>query len=212
MRGERLCHLVDWERAKLAAAGVLLSPFTPLLFMGEEYAEPAPFLYHVSHSDPKLQRAVREGRRAEFRHFFGAEEPPDPQDAGSFVRSKLSQTLAREGCHAIMHDLYRELICIRKSHPAICPEAPGSWSVSHYGESVLEYRLMRDSCSIRVILNFGERSFRHESLELEQQLLNTADLRWACESSRTSAAPEPTVVQPLSCIVSGSCKHGGPIG
>src|SRR5439155_1354127 len=64
-RGERLSRLVDLEGLKLAAGMVLLSPFVPLLFMGEEYGEEAPFLYFVDHSDPKLVRAVRRGRRAE---------------------------------------------------------------------------------------------------------------------------------------------------
>jgi maltooligosyltrehalose trehalohydrolase len=68
-RGERLSSLFDWESLKLAAGLVLLSPHIPLLFMGEEYNETAPFLYFVSHGDPALIEAVRRGRREEFARF-----------------------------------------------------------------------------------------------------------------------------------------------
>ena len=66
---DRLSALVSFEGLKLAAAVVLLSPFIPLLFMGEEYGETAPFPYFVSHSDPDLIEAIRRGRREEFAHL-----------------------------------------------------------------------------------------------------------------------------------------------
>ena len=76
----------------LAAFCTLLSPFTPLLFMGEEYGEPAPFQFFSDHIDPEIAQATREGRRREFAAFaaFG-EEVPDPQDPETFVRSKLTR-------------------------------------------------------------------------------------------------------------------------
>jgi maltooligosyltrehalose trehalohydrolase len=79
MRGERLSQLVCRERMKLAAGVVFLSPFIPLLFMGEEYGETAPFPYFISHSDADLVEAVRRGRREEFAAFGWSQEPPDPQ-------------------------------------------------------------------------------------------------------------------------------------
>ncbi|HEY5542871.1 MAG TPA: hypothetical protein VIM04_06415, partial [Candidatus Binatia bacterium] len=69
MLGERLSQLVSFEALKLAAGAVILSPFIPLLFMGEEYGEEAPFQYFISHSDPQLVDAVRDGRRQEFAAF-----------------------------------------------------------------------------------------------------------------------------------------------
>ena len=93
----------------LAALCTLLSPFTPMLFMGEEYGELAPFQYFTNHIDPDIAEATRNGRRAEFASFasFGG-EIPDPEDPATFERSKLSrnrdQGLAR---------LYRELIAMR---------------------------------------------------------------------------------------------------
>ena len=89
-RGERLDALVPRGACKLAAALLLLAPETPLLFMGQEYGETAPFQFFTDYGDPALQQAVREGRRREFEHFvaFGG-EVPDPQDPQTFERSKL---------------------------------------------------------------------------------------------------------------------------
>ena len=85
-RGERLSSLCDWESLKLAAGLVLLSPYIPLLFMGEEYGETAPFLYFVSHGDPALVEAVRRGRREEFARFTWKGEVPDPQAEETFLQ------------------------------------------------------------------------------------------------------------------------------
>src|SRR5690606_5683570 len=88
MLGERLITLTDFASAKLAAATVILSPFVPLLFMGEEYGETAPFLYFTSHGDENLVQAVREGRKAEFAEFARHAEPPDPQSRATFEQSR----------------------------------------------------------------------------------------------------------------------------
>ena len=98
MLGERLGALVTLEHLKVAAGALLLSPFVPLLFMGEEYAEPAPFLYFVSHSDPALVEAVRRGRRDEFAAFAGRGEVPDPQAVET--SSGLGSTMHSRGRHA----------------------------------------------------------------------------------------------------------------
>ncbi|MBV8430711.1 MAG: malto-oligosyltrehalose trehalohydrolase [Solirubrobacterales bacterium] len=97
----------------LAAFCTLLAPFTPLLFMGEEYGEPAPFQFFSDHIDPEIAEATREGRRAEFAAFASFKnEVPDPQDVATFQRSKLTRErdpkLAR---------LYAELIAVRRELP-----------------------------------------------------------------------------------------------
>jgi maltooligosyltrehalose trehalohydrolase len=119
MLGERLSSLVDFESLKCAAAAVLLSPQIPLLFMGEEWGERAPFLYFVSHGDPALVEAVRKGRKEEFKGFVGKEEPPDPQDEATFYRSKLSwdRDWVEKG---ILLEWYRRLIRIRKAVGGVC--------------------------------------------------------------------------------------------
>ncbi len=119
MLGERLGHLVSFEALKLAAGVVILSPYIPLLWMGEEYGETAPFLYFVSHSDPELVRAVQQGRRDYFGAGDGNIEPPDPLDERTFLRSKLGQSLVQQGVHCVLHDFYAELIRLRKTVPAL---------------------------------------------------------------------------------------------
>lgn len=118
MMGERLSSLTDIRRARLAAALVLLGPYVPLLFMGEEYAESAPFLYFTSHSDEGLIKAVREGRKREFESFGWKQEPPHPDLIETFMSSKLSAAFAAREPHTGMLEFYRRLIALRKSHDA----------------------------------------------------------------------------------------------
>jgi len=118
-RGERLAQLVSFDRLKLAAGVVLLAPFLPLLFMGEEYGETHPFLYFTSHGDPGLVEAVRIGRRAEFAAFAWGGEVPDPQDPATFAASKLQHDLAERGQHRALRELYRELLRLRRALPAL---------------------------------------------------------------------------------------------
>ncbi len=109
--GERLTHLVPLGAQKLAAALLLLAPETPLLFMGEEYREAAPFQFFCDFGDPDLRRAVSEGRRREFKDFDW-QEVPDPQDPATFERSKLRG--AGQAEQRKMLDWYSKLIGLRK--------------------------------------------------------------------------------------------------
>lgn len=117
MAGDRLSSLVDPDVLRVAAAATVLSPFLPLLFMGEEYAEPAPFPYFVSHTDPDLVRAVREGRRREFSGFGWEGEPPDPQAEETFRSARIDPSLRHDGEHARMYAWYRALLATRRSWP-----------------------------------------------------------------------------------------------
>jgi maltooligosyltrehalose trehalohydrolase len=119
MLSERLSQLVPFEALKLAAGVVLLSPFLPLLFMGEEYGETAPFPYFISHSEPGLVEAVRKGRRDEFAAFQWQGELPDPQSQDTFLSAKLNHHLKDEGQHRVLLESYRELIRLRKETPAL---------------------------------------------------------------------------------------------
>src|SRR5256885_1202713 len=93
-----------------------LPPFVPLLFMGEEYGETAPFQYFTSHSDPALVEAVRKGRREEFAPFGWADRVPDPQDENTFERSRLDHSRKGQEPHRTLFRFYRELIRIRKDY------------------------------------------------------------------------------------------------
>lgn len=114
MKGDRLNTLVSFEAVKLAAGVVLLSPNIPLLFMGEEYGEEAPFQYFVSHSDPELIEAVKRGRKEEFAGFQWEGEIPDPQDEATFLRSKVRLDLRYDEKHKILFEFYKALIALRR--------------------------------------------------------------------------------------------------
>jgi len=119
MNGERLSALVDFEALKLVAGVVILSPNIPLLFMGEEYGEESPFLYFISHSDPDLVGAVREGRKAEFREYIVSGEPPDPQSVDTFTRSRINWDKRYEGKNLVILDYYKQLIDLRNKLPSL---------------------------------------------------------------------------------------------
>ncbi len=116
--GERLASLVPPDRTRLAAALVLLSPYLPLLFMGEEYGETAPFLYFVEHGDPELVEAVREGRRKELDVLGTLGTPADPQAEDTFVRSRLEWSRRGTDEGARMLRLYSDLLALRRERGA----------------------------------------------------------------------------------------------
>jgi maltooligosyltrehalose trehalohydrolase len=119
MLGERLSLLTDFAGLKVAAGAVLWSPYLPMLFMGEEYGETAPFLYFISHGDPSLVEAVRKGRKEEFAYFGWQEDPPDPQAESTFERSKLNHDLRHQGRHKTLYEFYKTLLELRKTIPAL---------------------------------------------------------------------------------------------
>ena len=119
-QGDRLSHVVDVGRVKIAAAMVLLGPFVPMLFAGEEFAASTPFQYFTDFHDKELGRAVSEGRRREFVAFgWSPQEVPDPQDVETFLRSKLGWNEMHEGTHAEVLNWYRRLITLRREEIAL---------------------------------------------------------------------------------------------
>src|SRR5581483_3335682 len=119
MLGERLGQLAGLEAAKLALGSVLMAPFVPLLFMGEEQAASTPFQYFTSHTDPELGEAVRRGRAAEFAGFGWNAETPDPQDESTFARSRLDWEERGRPPHSQVLDLCRELLSLRRALPPL---------------------------------------------------------------------------------------------
>jgi maltooligosyltrehalose trehalohydrolase len=115
--GERIAGLVGPDLAKVAAAFVLLGPFLPLLFQGEEWAASAPFLFFADHGDPELVAAVRAGRRQEFAAFHRGDDLPDPESEASFRRSCLDWAEIEREPHASVLAWYRELLDLRARLP-----------------------------------------------------------------------------------------------
>src|SRR5262249_5089929 len=139
-------------------AVVVLSPFVPLLFMGDEYGETAPFQYFVSHSDEKLIEAVRNGRREEFASFNWTGQPPDPQAEETFRRSKLNHSLKQKSCHRALLEYHKELIRLRKALPALRTLSKEKMDVVSFEEEcVLIVRRWSGNNEVLAIFSFKDR-------------------------------------------------------
>ena len=176
--GERLSQLVSFEGLKLAAGITMLAPFTPLLFMGEEYGETTPFQYFTSHSDAKLAEAVRQGRRADFQSFHWAKDVPDPQAESTFARSKLNHALAQEEPHRTLLRFYQMLLHFRREQQL----SRAQHSVAEF-ESAPAVMLLfgEDSRSQAAVFHFGETPI-DLGLTLPrgcwEKRIDSADLTW----------------------------------
>ena len=142
--GDRPSQLLTPGQLAVKAALVIGSPYTVLLFMGEEWGASTPFQYFSSHPEPDLARATAQGRKAEFaEHGWDTAEIPDPQDPATFRRSKLNWDEAGEGTHDRLLRTYRELIALRRTEPELADpwldhlhidfDESGRWIVMHRG-------------------------------------------------------------------------------
>jgi len=188
---ERLSKLVSFEALKLAAGAILLSPFVPLVFMGEEYGETAPFPYFVSHSEPALIEAVRRGRREEFATFEWQSELYNPQDETTFLAAKINHKLREEGQHQTLLELYKELIRLRKATPALACLSKDRMEVLGYEkERIIFIRRWDENNEAIVAFNFSD---RQTSVVLPfpsglwHRRLDSAEERW---QGKGNIAPE----------------------
>jgi maltooligosyltrehalose trehalohydrolase len=118
--GDRIAALVPHDLLKVGAGLVLTSPYTPMLFMGEEWGADTPWQYFTDHVDPGLARAVARGRRAEFaRHGWAATDVPDPEDDETFLRSRLDWSQSGLDAHRDMLAWYTGLIALRRARPEL---------------------------------------------------------------------------------------------
>jgi maltooligosyltrehalose trehalohydrolase len=135
----------------LAALWTLLSPYVPMLFMGEEHGETRPFQFFTDHIDPFIADATREGRRREFAAFAGFEgEVPDPQDPATFARSVIDP----EGGDPGLRELYRRLLALRREMPADAPrvrhDPEAGWVASRRGALEVVSNFGRDTVEVPV--------------------------------------------------------------
>lgn len=150
--GERLSRLVSFEAQKLAAGLVLLSPFVPLLFMGEEYGETSPFLYFIDHGDPDLVEAVRKGRSAEFAEFGWGQAVPDPQDPSTFEASKLRGGKTEH--QQILRKLYQQLMAFRRENEL---GVDAEWQITADEEQkCLRASRNRNGTTLTIVFNFSK--------------------------------------------------------
>jgi maltooligosyltrehalose trehalohydrolase len=125
--GDRLTHLVDLNFQAAAATMLLSLPYTPLLFMGQEWGAQTPWLFFTDFADPALGELVTEGRRAEFAsHGWSAEDVPDPQAGQTFRRSVLEWSQADTGSGARLADWYRTLLHLRRANPGLGSAVAGA--------------------------------------------------------------------------------------
>ena len=117
--GERSSTLLSFAGQKLSAAVLLCTPNLPLLFMGQEYGETAPFQYFTSHTDASLIDTVRAGRREEFAAFDWPREFPDPQAEATFLASKLDWSLCEQAQQAALLRFYCDLLALRAGAPCL---------------------------------------------------------------------------------------------
>jgi maltooligosyltrehalose trehalohydrolase len=203
VRGERLAAQAGLERAKLAAGAVLVSPYLPLLFMGEEYAEPAAFPYFTSHESPELADAVRRGRAAEFAAFRWDAEPPDPQAEGTFLSARLRWDAREEGRHAGVLAFYRELLRLRRDLAPLGTGDPGALETARTDEPpVVWVRRASGGEETVACLHFGDAD---SDLEVPfcgpwRVVLDSADARFA-GPGQGSLAGRRLRVRPASFVL-----------
>jgi maltooligosyltrehalose trehalohydrolase len=151
--GDRPSQNLTGGQLAIKAALALGSPYTAMLFMGEEYGASTPFQFFSSHPEPELARATAEGRKAEFaEHGWDADEIPDPQDPQTFARSKLNWTEVDSGEHARLRRLYRDLIALRHDDPDLTDAALEHLTVD-YDEDQRWIALSRGR--LRIVCNLG---------------------------------------------------------
>jgi len=187
--GDRLSTCVSFEQLKLAAACVLLSPHAPLLFMGEEYGETAPFPYFVHHSDVALIDAVRKGRRQEFDGFGWQGDVPDPQDAATFLSARLDWAKRGEGHHRTLLSWYRELLRVRREQPLLTQSVPVEEHVQSFEtDKALVVWRRGERAALVLAFNFGDTGWDGGVELLEGRwvkLLDSADEGWGGPGSGT---------------------------
>jgi maltooligosyltrehalose trehalohydrolase len=138
--GDRLTAMLPAAALRLLAGLVLLPPYVPLLFMGEEYGETAPFPFFVDHGDAHVIDATRRGRAEQMRDYGWAGTMPDPAAEATFASAKLDHALRERGAHAGLYALYARLIALRREHPALATLSRQDMDVTGEGARLTLHR------------------------------------------------------------------------
>jgi maltooligosyltrehalose trehalohydrolase len=196
--GDRISATVPTTLLKVAAGLVLTAPFTPMLFMGEEWGASTPWQYFTDHADPGLTTAVADGRRAEFAaHGWRPSDVPDPQDPATFLRSKLDWSEPGQGEHADLLRWYTELIALRRARPELTDPRLGRVRAS-YDEDQRWLVLRRGG--LRVIANL--------SAEIRQVPVDRPVLSVLAASGPGVTAGPDSVTMPPSILAVAETRAG----
>ena len=200
--GSCLSSLISFEKLKMSAAAYLLSPYIPMLFMGEEYGDEAPFLYFISHSDQALIKSVQDGRKKEFEHMGWEADPPDPCDEKTFLQSKLMWDKLKEKKHHTIFQWYKKLIQLRKDHPAL-----QSFNKDHITVNTSEHMLIIHRTSdcehkeLICIFNFSESLSCPFTIcsnySSWNKILDSNEQQWVIDRNQNEILP---------CLVNGNQK------
>ncbi len=202
MLGERLSALISYEMQKVVAAACILSPFTPLLFMGEEYGERNPFLYFTSHKDPRLIEGVREGRKKEFKDFMKDREPPDAQSEATFQESKLTPQNQWDSKQEVMFRWYQLLIQMRKTQDLWHNGVRDHMVAEKLTDSVLEVTGKTTNKTFRILFNFGSGEFEYQTVSVKKILLNSASPQWDGKTNNEDLARiEKKIIVPGESVI-----------
>ncbi|MGI8949353.1 MAG: malto-oligosyltrehalose trehalohydrolase [Ornithinimicrobium sp.] len=150
--GERVAHLVSPGMAAIGAALLLTSPYTPMLFMGEEWAASTPWQYFTDHEQDWLAESIREGRAREFAEHGWSQDVPDPQSPDTVTASTLHWAEVHEGEHARMLGWHCDLLRLRREQPAL-RDTPLGETVLHH--DVAAQTLMLRRGEVTVVANLG---------------------------------------------------------
>ncbi|MCC3277894.1 malto-oligosyltrehalose trehalohydrolase [Arthrobacter sp. zg-Y40] len=152
--GDRLSATLGYEQLALGAVLSLASPFTPMLFMGEEFGASTPWQFFTSHPEPELGKATAEGRLKEFERMgWDPDTVPNPQDPATFTNSKLDWSEVEQGNHGRLLDLYRRLLTLRRETPDLMDPDLRNVRVD-YDEAGRWLVMQRGSTT--VVLNFAD--------------------------------------------------------
>ncbi|MGW2639825.1 malto-oligosyltrehalose trehalohydrolase [Streptomyces sp. NPDC001348] len=153
-QGDRLSAALSPGLLACAATIVLTAPFTPMLFMGEEWAAGTPWQFFTDHTDPELAQAVRQGRRREFAaHGWAEEDVPDPQDPATRDRSCLDWSEPEREPHARVLAWYRRLVALRHEQPDLTDPDLADTKVAY--DSQARWLAFRRG-DVRVVVNLGK--------------------------------------------------------
>ncbi|AKQ45634.1 malto-oligosyltrehalose trehalohydrolase [Rufibacter radiotolerans] len=197
VKGERLSVLVNLDRQKLAAAALLLAPYVPLLFMGEEYGDTAPFYYFISHSDKDLVKAVQQGRKEEFADFGFDIAPPDPVAEQTFQDSKLQWDKRTKGKHHLLLQWHQHLLHLRKQEPILRNFNKNDVLVNLLGNAglVLHRQSIGGQEHLLCLFNFSEEKTAFNFpvwVENWEKILDSTETQW--QEKKGKAVPLPSKV------------------
>ncbi len=201
--GQRLQGIVPPSAYRAASALLCLLPYTPLLFMGQEWGASTPFVYFTDH-EPNLGRLVTEGRRQEFKGFAGFRDAaarariPDPQSEGAFSASKLGWEEIEESAHAQILQLYRECLALRRQEPAFRNRSRANYQVLAPVEGIIRLLFGHpdgEQCLVLADLVGGHAMPPLDERREWELLLSSNEQRFGGQTEAPFALPELRVLR-----------------